>query len=76
VRARLQNTLHLERARVSAACLLGAPGQGMAVAQQTMHFARLGIGAVSVRAMKRCAQLMHRNAARRRIGTGLLLDHP
>ncbi|AIO84752.1 polyketide synthase [Burkholderia pseudomallei] len=76
VRGMIQNTLHLERARVSDACRLGAPGQGMAVAQQTMNFARLGIGAVCVGAMKRCAQLMHRYAARRRIGTGLLLDHP
>ncbi|AJY39658.1 AMP-binding protein [Burkholderia humptydooensis] len=76
VRGMIQNTLHLDRARVSDACRLGAPGQGMAVAQQTMNFARLGIGAVCVGAMKRCAQLMHRYAARRRIGTGLLLDHP
>ncbi|AJY31007.1 hypothetical protein BTM_4906 [Burkholderia thailandensis 34] len=76
VRGMIQNTLHLDRARVSDACRLGSPGQGMAVAQQTMNFARLGIGAVCVGAMKRCAQLMHRYAARRRIGTGLLLDHP
>ncbi|AIO69295.1 AMP-binding protein [Burkholderia oklahomensis] len=76
VRGMIQNTLHLDRARVSDACRLGALGQGMAVAQQTMNFARLGIGAVCVGGMKRCAQLMHRYGARRQIGTGLLLDNP
>ncbi|AOJ83200.1 AMP-dependent synthetase [Burkholderia savannae] len=76
VRGMIQNTLHLDRARVSDACRLGAPGQGMALAQQTMNFARLGIGAVCVGGMKRCAQLMHRYGARRQIGTGLLLDNP
>jgi acyl-CoA synthetase (AMP-forming)/AMP-acid ligase II/alkylation response protein AidB-like acyl-CoA dehydrogenase/acyl carrier protein len=76
VRGMIQNTLHLDDARVSDACRLGELGQGMAVAQETMNFARLGVGAICVGGMKRCAQLMHRYATRRHIGTGLLLDNP
>jgi alkylation response protein AidB-like acyl-CoA dehydrogenase/acyl carrier protein len=76
VRGMIQNTLYLDDARVSDACRLGELGQGMAVAQQTMNFTRLGVGGICLGAMKRCAQLMHRYAARRSIGTGLLLDNP
>ncbi len=76
VRGMIQNTLHLNQARVSDACRLGEPGHGMEIAQQTMNFTRLGIGAIGVGGMKRCAQLMHRYGQQRRISTGLLLDHP
>ncbi|TDA47804.1 AMP-binding protein [Burkholderia pyrrocinia] len=76
VRGMIQNSLHLDCARVSDNCRLGEIGQGMAVAQQTMNIARLGIAAICVGAMKRCAQLMHRYGTRRQIVTGLLLDNP
>ncbi|KWK81032.1 AMP-dependent synthetase [Burkholderia ubonensis] len=76
VRGMIQNSLHLDRARISDAYRLGDIGQGMPVAQHAMNIARLAIAAVSLGAMKRCAQLMHRYGARRRIGTGLLLDNP
>ncbi|WP_431823857.1 AMP-binding protein [Burkholderia sp. F1] len=76
VRGMIQNSLHLDRARISDAHRLGDVGQGMLVAQHAMNIARLGIAAVSVGGMKRCAQLMHRYGARRQIGTGLLLDNP
>ncbi|RQR47457.1 AMP-dependent synthetase [Burkholderia sp. Bp9126] len=76
LRGMIQNSLHLDQARISDACRLGEIGQGMSVAQQTMNIARLGIAAVCTGAMKRCAQLMHRYGARRQIGTGLLLDNP
>ncbi|WP_322077630.1 AMP-binding protein [Burkholderia cepacia] len=76
VRGMIQNSLHLDRARISDACRLGDIGQGMSVAQHAMNIARLGIAAVSVGGMKRCAQLMHRYGARREVATGLLLDNP
>jgi acyl carrier protein len=76
LRGMIQNTLHLYDARVDDAARLGAAGAGMAVAQETMNVARLGIGAIAVGGMRRCAQLMHRYAARRSIGTGLLLANP
>jgi acyl carrier protein len=55
--------------------VLGTPGAGMDVAQDAMGFARLGIGALCVGAMKRCLQLMVRYAARRDIAGGRLLDN-
>ncbi|PCE30130.1 AMP-binding protein [Burkholderia ubonensis] len=76
VRGMIQNSLHLDRARISDAYRLGGIGQGMPVAQQAMNIARLAIAAVCLGGMKRCAQLMHRYGARRQIGTGLLLDNP
>ncbi|WGS47567.1 AMP-binding protein (plasmid) [Burkholderia sp. JSH-S8] len=76
VRGMIQNSLHLDRARISDAYRLGDIGQGMSVAQQAMNTARLAIAAVCLGGMKRCAQLMHRYGTRRQIGTGLLLDNP
>jgi hypothetical protein len=55
--------------------VLGKVGGGMAVAQDAMMHSRLGIASVCVGALKRAAQLMARYAARRPIGTGLLLDN-
>lgn len=55
---------------------LGSPGEGMRVAQDAMMFCRLGLAALSVGAMKRCAQLMLRYAERRGTATGRLLDNP
>ncbi|MGY4730728.1 AMP-binding protein [Burkholderia pyrrocinia] len=76
VRGMIQNSIHLDRARISDACRLGEAGQGMSVAQEAMNTARLGIAAICTGMMKRCAQLMHRYGARREIATGLLLDNP
>ena len=76
VRGMIQNSIHLDRARISDACRLGELGQGMTVAQEAMNSARLGIAAICTGVMKRCAQLMHRYGARREIATGLLLDNP
>ncbi|KVU41106.1 AMP-dependent synthetase [Burkholderia ubonensis] len=76
VRGMIQNSLHLDRARISDAYRLGGIGQGMFVAQQAKNIARLVIAALCEGVMKRCAQLMHRYGARREIGTGPLLDNP
>jgi acyl-CoA synthetase (AMP-forming)/AMP-acid ligase II/alkylation response protein AidB-like acyl-CoA dehydrogenase/acyl carrier protein len=76
LRGMIQNTLHLHDARVDDAARLGAAGAGMAIAQETMNVARLGIGAIAVGSMRRCAEIMHRYAGRRTVGTGILLANP
>ncbi|MGD1861538.1 MAG: AMP-binding protein [Leptolyngbyaceae cyanobacterium] len=76
MRSMVQNTVYLEGVPVSAAQLLGQPGQGMAVAQDAMMYGRLAIAAACVGGMKRCAQLMRRYSSRRTVSTGRLLDNP
>lgn len=75
VRGMVQNSIILENVFVSDEQLLGKAGNGMVVAQQAMMLGRLGISAISVGAMKRCAQLMLRYSSRREINTGKLLDN-
>ena len=76
VRGMVQNIMHLRDAPVNEARMLGTLGDGMKVAQDAMATGRLGIAAMSVGAMKRCAQLFYRYASRRNISTGKLLDNP
>jgi acyl-CoA synthetase (AMP-forming)/AMP-acid ligase II/alkylation response protein AidB-like acyl-CoA dehydrogenase/acyl carrier protein len=76
MRGMVQNSVRFDDVFVPDEHVLLAPGEGMEVARDAMGFARLGIGAVCVGAMKRCAQLMARYAARREVGTGRLLDNP
>ncbi|MFO1045731.1 MAG: aminotransferase class I/II-fold pyridoxal phosphate-dependent enzyme [Planctomycetaceae bacterium] len=75
-RAIVQNSVHLDEAFVPDAMTLGQPGEGMAVAQDAMMFCRVGLAAVSVGGMKRCAQLMLRYSERRSVATGRLVDNP
>lgn len=76
MRAMVQNALRFDAVFVPDVHVLGVPGAGMDVARDAMAFARLGIGALCVGAMKRCAQLMLRYASRREVAGGRLLDHP
>lgn len=76
MRAMVQNALRFDGVFVPDEQVLGVPGAGMEVAQDAMAFARLGIGALCVGAMQRCAQLMARYAARRDVAGGRLLDNP
>ncbi|WP_189524989.1 AMP-binding protein [Nostoc sp. 'Peltigera membranacea cyanobiont' 232] len=76
MRGMVQNTMYFNGVPVTPKDLLGEPGKGMIAAQDTMMFARLGIAAMSIGAMKRCAQLIQRYASRREITTGILLDNP
>jgi acyl-CoA synthetase (AMP-forming)/AMP-acid ligase II/alkylation response protein AidB-like acyl-CoA dehydrogenase len=76
MRGMVQNSVLLDGVFVPDEHVLLAPGEGMEVARDAMSFARLGIGALSAGAMKRCAQLMARYAARREVGTGRLADNP
>ena len=75
MRAMVQNAVRFEDVFVPDAQVLGMPGAGMEVAQDAMAFSRLGIGALCVGAMRRCAQLMLRYAERRDIAGGRLLDN-
>lgn len=76
LRAMVQNQVLLEGVRVGPADRLGAAGDGMAVATDTMAFGRFAIGAMSVGILKRCLQLMVRHGRRRTIATGRLIDNP
>lgn len=76
VRSIMQNALILDDTPVGPAQLLGEVGKGMDVADEALLIARLCMGAVSLGAMKRCAQLMHRYADRRAVSTGRLIDSP
>lgn len=76
MRAMVQNALRFDEVFVPDTHVLGQPGAGMDVARDAMAFARLGIGALCVGGMKRCAQLMLRYAGRREVAGGRLLDHP
>jgi acyl-CoA synthetase (AMP-forming)/AMP-acid ligase II/alkylation response protein AidB-like acyl-CoA dehydrogenase/acyl carrier protein len=74
MRGMVQNTLFLHDAFVPDEAVLLAPGDGMDVAHDAMLFSRLGIGAICVGAMKRCAQLIVRYTSRRKIVSGLLAE--
>ncbi|WP_392533894.1 AMP-binding protein [Nostoc sp. C117] len=76
MRGMVQNTVYLDNVVVDSEHLLGNEGEGMKVAQDAMMHARLGLAALSVGGMKRCAQLMLRYAERRSVSTGRLLDNP
>jgi acyl-CoA synthetase (AMP-forming)/AMP-acid ligase II/alkylation response protein AidB-like acyl-CoA dehydrogenase/acyl carrier protein len=76
LRAMVQNEVRLEGVQVKEADLLGAVGDGMTAAMDTMEFGRFSIAALSVGVIKRCLQLMLRHAGRRTIATGKLLANP
>lgn len=76
MRATAQARVALDDVRVSSRDVLGEVGQGLEVAEDAILDGRLGIGAACAGAMKRCAQLMARYAARREVGTGLLIRNP
>jgi alkylation response protein AidB-like acyl-CoA dehydrogenase len=76
VRSIMQNAIYFDDVPVTPDHLLGQPARGMDVADDALLIARLCMGAMSLGAMKRCAQLMLRYAGRRSVSTGRLLDSP
>ncbi len=76
VRGIVQNSIYFDDVSVNSRHLLGEIGKGMEVADDALFMGRICTAAVSLGAMKRCAQLMLRYASRRPIATGLLLDNP
>lgn len=76
VRGIVQNRIHMKDVRVPARDVLGRAGDGFLVAEDSFSFARLGLAAIAVGAMRRSAQLIFRYASRREISTGSLLENP
>ncbi|MEM9275417.1 MAG: beta-ketoacyl synthase N-terminal-like domain-containing protein [Cyanobacteria bacterium P01_F01_bin.143] len=76
MRGMVQNRIFLKNVVVRPEDLLGEIGNGLEVAQDAMMLGRLGLGAIALGGMKRCAQLMLRYSSRRSIATGRLLDNP
>lgn len=75
VRGIMQNSVRFDGVRVTRGRMLGEPGRGMQAVEDVLAHGRFFMAAVSVGAMRRCAQLILRYASRRRIDTGLLLDN-
>jgi acyl-CoA synthetase (AMP-forming)/AMP-acid ligase II/alkylation response protein AidB-like acyl-CoA dehydrogenase len=76
MRGIMQNSVRFDNVRVTRDRMLGQPGYGMHVVEDVLAHGRFFIAAVSIGAMRRCAQLILRYASRRQIDTGLLLDNP
>ena len=76
MRAMWQNAVHLEGVFVGTDAVLGTVGQGMLVVHDTLLHARFGVAAMSLGGLKRAVQLSHRYAARRKVSSGRLMDHP
>jgi len=75
MRGMVQNSIYLEDVGARHEDLLGGVGNGMTVARDAMMHARLCLAAMSVGAMKRCAQLLLRYGQRRHISSGRLIDN-
>jgi alkylation response protein AidB-like acyl-CoA dehydrogenase len=76
LRGIVQNALYFEDVPVSSRDLLGELSRGTEPADDAVMVARLGVGAITIGGMKRCAQLMLRYAERRAVATGRLLHTP
>ncbi len=76
VRSIMQNALILDEVAVDERHLAGEIGKGMELADEALLIARLCMGAISLGAMKRSAQLMLRYTTRRQVSTGRLIDSP
>jgi acyl-CoA synthetase (AMP-forming)/AMP-acid ligase II/alkylation response protein AidB-like acyl-CoA dehydrogenase len=76
LRGSVQNSIFLQDVGVTERELLGEPGKGMEVAEDALAAGRVCTAAVSLGAMKRCAQLMIRYAGRRTVATGRLIENP
>lgn len=75
MRGMVQNTIQFEDVVLTQAEMLGAPHQGMSVANDAMMHTRLAFGSAFLGAMRRTTQIAMQYAAKRRISTGLLLDN-
>ena len=76
VRSIMQNGIVLQDAECDVSRIVGEHGKGMVVADETLLLARVYMGSMALGGMKRCLQLMHRFASRRKIGAMTLIDSP
>jgi len=72
----LQSSLIMQDVYVDSDAIIGEVGKGAIIVDDILNISRFGIAILSLGAMKRCAQLIHRYASRRKIITGKLLDNP
>lgn len=75
LRSIIQNSVVFESAIVPHDRLVGRVGGGLEVAQETMAFVRLMLGAACLGGMARSVQLATRYAQRRTISSGSMLDN-
>ncbi|NEO37005.1 MAG: acyl-CoA/acyl-ACP dehydrogenase [Moorea sp. SIOASIH] len=73
MRGMVQNKIYFDQVKVNRQNVLGEIGSGFKVAHDVMQLGRLGIGAISLGGMKRCAQLMLRYGKRRSLGMERLI---
>jgi alkylation response protein AidB-like acyl-CoA dehydrogenase len=76
LRGMVQNRVTLQDVEADGDDLVGEWGGGLAVAHDSMGATRVGIAAMCLGALRRCAQLLLRFAERRTIATGQLVEHP
>ena len=74
VKGMVQNRIYLQDVLVTRENMLGRPGEGLTVSQDTMKIGRVGLCTIALGAMKKCYCLAYLYAKKREIGTGLLLD--
>ncbi|MGV7196347.1 AMP-binding protein [Xanthomonas axonopodis] len=76
VRGMVQSDLDLVDVQLDAGHVLGRPGQGFEIAQQTMTLGRLGVANMALGSLQGNLKIWHAYAAERVIASGRLLDHP
>jgi alkylation response protein AidB-like acyl-CoA dehydrogenase len=76
MRGMVQGEVHFRDVEVSPDFVLGSGERGLEVGVDSMSWSRFAITATCIGSMKRCAQLALRFAARRRIASGRVLEHP
>lgn len=75
LKAMSQNYIHFENVLIDPEYVLGKPGDGLRIAEETLMNSRLGIAALSLGAMKRATQIATQFSNRRYISTGLLIEN-
>lgn len=76
LKAMVQNTVYFDKVLIPSDYLLGQAGHGLKISEDALMNARLGITALCLGAMKRCAQIATQFSKNRVIATGVLLDNP
>ncbi|HRD68507.1 MAG TPA: AMP-binding protein [Legionella sp.] len=76
LKAMSQNHIHFENVYVAPEYILGRPGEGLVIAEETLTHSRLGMASLCLGAMKRCVQIATRFSQHRTIATGLLVENP
>jgi amino acid adenylation domain-containing protein len=70
------NDVDLDGVVVGTDAVLARPGRGLEIASSSMGRVRIGVAAIGLGIMKRCALGMHDQACSRRVATGALIDNP